>query len=268
MTLYYHFWFVRVPAPHICDELNITSLSDSGNATSHITSGNATSYITYMFIPATSRSNYTEYDSLLAAYFKFSLVFASVCIVLGPLVLLTVLNFGLVHYIRKSRKFLFKEQSRNEETMASNERKVTVMVCVIVAAFTVFNCPSAVLHLLHLTVSSSDLLPNWHPTAVEVSNALITTGKVLNFVLYCLTNKKFRLHAKDLLMCRDCKRRGGICGSYGCTTAIVTCTASQTSDTQLEKRAKREVFEMKNMRNPARNERVPFMANEGGRNIF
>ncbi|VDM75982.1 unnamed protein product [Strongylus vulgaris] len=117
----------------------------------------------------------------------------AVSVVLVPFIVLTLLNTLLVLALKKNTMpmhMLKDSQAHQTLLVARNktERKVTIMVTVIITSFIVCNTPSAILHV-QMFFHEENLTDAMF---FCISNSLVITGKVLNFVLFCMSSDHFR----------------------------------------------------------------------------
>ncbi len=191
LTFYYNFWYIKVPVPTRC-----------GDPTA------AEQLQNFVFVPVTreqeiitprirKRLNLTETSATVTNYVKASVIIGASAIVVGPLIVLIILNAGLIYYVKQSHRAIQLAVSQEQDRQAK-ERKITIMICVIVGSFIILNCPSAALHLWSLMSQ----VPRWHFYAAQVSNSLVITNKAINFILYCLSSENFRKKAWAILCCR------------------------------------------------------------------
>ncbi|EYB99768.1 hypothetical protein Y032_0120g926 [Ancylostoma ceylanicum] len=123
---------------------------------------------------------------------RYLLVLHAVSGVFVPLVVLSLLNVLLVLALKKNTMpvhMLKDSQAQQSLLVARNktERKVTIMVTVIISSFIICNTPGAILYILKKP--NTDLTTRM---LQSISNSLVITGKVLNFVLFCMSSDHFR----------------------------------------------------------------------------
>ncbi len=195
LTFYYNLWYIKLPASQCGDPSAAERLQN------------------FLYVPVVEERvviseklrrqlNITETSSLRINYVKVSMIIGVVVVVIGPLILLTFLNSGLIYYVKQSHKAVKLAESQEQERHAK-ERKITIVVCVIVGSFLILNCPSAILHLWNMV----ETVPTWHSSAAQVSNSLVIMNKVINFILYCLSSQNFRRKAWAILRCSRQKRQ-------------------------------------------------------------
>lgn len=127
-----------------------------------------------------------QYSELGKHFFHVYTVACPIIVVALPLTLLIILNSFLLHLLRVNRRTMTDLGSTNHN-MELNERKVTIMVMVVVLIFFVFNLPSAVIYICTLFVP-----PNHLADYALVSNYIVTLDKSLNLPLYCCSSELFR----------------------------------------------------------------------------
>uniref|UniRef100_A0A7I4YUH0 G_PROTEIN_RECEP_F1_2 domain-containing protein n=1 Tax=Haemonchus contortus TaxID=6289 RepID=A0A7I4YUH0_HAECO len=145
-----------------------------------------------------------------------TLVFIHVAsVVVIPLVICSLLNILLVSALKKNTmptQMLKDSQAQQTLLDARNktERKVTIMVTVIITSFVVCNAPGAILAFL---IQNNLIYRKGLTTALlqVLSNTLVTTAKVLNFLLFCMSSDHFRallrLQLTSVFDCTSVKRR-------------------------------------------------------------
>ncbi|CAJ0589797.1 unnamed protein product [Cylicocyclus nassatus] len=123
----------------------------------------------------------------------------------------TLLNTLLVLALKKNTMpmhMLKDSQAQQSLLVARNktERKVTIMVTVIITSFIICNAPGAI---LFITRKFNENLTN--AMIASISNSLVITGKVLNFVLFCMSSDHFRallrMQLESLFECSSITRR-------------------------------------------------------------
>ncbi|CAI5452165.1 unnamed protein product [Caenorhabditis angaria] len=126
-----------------------------------------------------------------------------ICIVIIPLFVTTILNVLLIMALRKNTMPLrMLNDSQIHKSLiiqrTKNERKVTLMVAVIITCFIVCNTPGAIVFILKEFMPGFDM-SNDNILTQAVCNSLTITGKVLNFLLFCLSSGHFRALLKKRL---------------------------------------------------------------------
>ncbi|PAV58277.1 hypothetical protein WR25_02201 isoform D [Diploscapter pachys] len=191
-----------------------------------------------------------------------------------PMVLLIGLNICLLYFLKHRRQFFesvdireSRRSTKSEEQspcpllerepvarngssrsnlwcrqMSKAERHVTVTVVAIVTAYVFTHLPSMLVYIyVNFIVEEDFLKTEANQTLVFASASVVTMGKVLNFLLYCLSryigyvwttleyyfSKHFRIQMKKKLMCLMCKRteftmimRGDSAGQAGAGTQL------------------------------------------------
>ncbi|KAL8613861.1 hypothetical protein ACOMHN_032851 [Nucella lapillus] len=106
-----------------------------------------------------------------------------------PFLIISVLNTALVRAINRSR-----QQRQQMSTSATREHNLTVMLVAVIVVFLVCQFPTIVDNILVAIVKEAK-----HNKVLEyqvlftVCTFLVTINSSLNFVLYCLFGKKFRM---------------------------------------------------------------------------
>ncbi|KRY93688.1 putative G-protein coupled receptor F59B2.13 [Trichinella pseudospiralis] len=133
--------------------------------------------------------NRTEHP-WLENYVKLSLKLVPNVSITIPLFVLIVFNSLLLYSLNKSRKEA--AQMGNNQHHKAVELRVAMTVAITIAAFLLFQLPSAVLYLWD-AINGSRNRPMWFYTVTTVSNVLVSTGKAVNFIIYCASSKNFRI---------------------------------------------------------------------------
>lgn len=106
-----------------------------------------------------------------------------------PFVVILLLNAALLRAINRSRN-----QRQQMSTTATREHNLTVMLVAVIVVFLVCQFPTIVDNILVAIVGEER-----HDGVVQyqllyiLSTTLVTINSSLNFVLYCLFGKKFRM---------------------------------------------------------------------------
>ncbi|VDP28556.1 unnamed protein product [Soboliphyme baturini] len=119
-------------------------------------------------------------------YVQLSLAVVPYVSVVTPLIMLVILNSLLLRYLHIGRSGITSNGSHSKLV----EFRITLMVVLIIASFIVFQTPSAFLYIWEAV--SSKPYPVWFFTVTTISNLLVSFGKALNFVLYCVISSNFR----------------------------------------------------------------------------
>lgn len=164
-------------------------------------------------LPSCSMPNETVYvlksissdpNSTAFNYLSVSMYLAPTVTVLVPLVIMTVANALIIYFFRLNSNEIVRLGNYNDKHVAK-ERKITIMVLVIVTAFLLCNLPSAVTYVVSFFVKI--------PSITIVTNYLVCLNKALNFFLYCCASKGFRKKCRIIFrhFCHTvwhCGRRG------------------------------------------------------------
>lgn len=150
-------------------------------------------------LPSCKQPNNTVYvlysisneNSPAANFVRTSIYLSPILNVCIPLLIMGTLNGLIIYYLRQNSNQIIRMSSVNEKH-SMKERKVTIMVMIIVSAFIVCNVPSVVVYI----VSLFRKVTFWS----AVTNYLVCLNKALNFLLYCCASKSFRKKCKTLLL--------------------------------------------------------------------
>lgn len=141
------------------------------------------------------------------SYVRISTVANTLLIIVMPIIAVAVLNLSLIYELRRrghhnttvdgyapsSFRRISDATSRHKQ-----QRKVTVTVCAIVTCFTLTQGPSAITFLWELATQTDGATEQFF-TVVSITNALVVTGKVLNFVLFCSSSAHFRRRLAQMI---------------------------------------------------------------------
>uniref|UniRef100_A0A914VMH2 G-protein coupled receptors family 1 profile domain-containing protein n=2 Tax=Plectus sambesii TaxID=2011161 RepID=A0A914VMH2_9BILA len=151
----------------------------------------------------------------MSEYKQVSTIVNILIVILIPLVVLATVNGLLVFCLRRQQKFMFQSTKGDRTGAADNnnivsnpkrqqraQRKVTIMVIVIVSAFTITNLPSAAVHLYELVrmIELDTRQSEIFQTVAVIANSFVITGKTLNFFLFCMSSTHFRLRLVRIIV--------------------------------------------------------------------
>lgn len=131
-------------------------------------------------------------------YYKLVKIAITICpmiIVTIPLILLISFNSLLLYHLRLSRKYVCEFESFPNQRSKDNERQITIMICVIVGTFFVFNFPSAVVFVCSVFEKDAKKIITLVTTSLA-TNYMVTLHKMFNFPLYCCSSSNFRKNLK------------------------------------------------------------------------
>uniref|UniRef100_A0A0M3K614 G_PROTEIN_RECEP_F1_2 domain-containing protein n=1 Tax=Anisakis simplex TaxID=6269 RepID=A0A0M3K614_ANISI len=166
-------------------------------------------------------------------------------VVIIPCILMAILNILLILSLKKhtfpSDMLTVQQRKDNHQiliTKSKTEKKVTIMVVVILTSFTLCNMPGAIMYILVQ-------FTNEQPTAFHkaVANCLAITGKMLNFVIFCMSSSHFRKNLlKRLNSCLLGLRRRSSMRSGGTSFSTITHCNSQHEKSPLAKQSNKNPF--------------------------
>ncbi|EGT58648.1 hypothetical protein CAEBREN_00383 [Caenorhabditis brenneri] len=136
-------------------------------------------------------------------YVRYVVFVHMIFVVIIPMVLSTSLNILLVCALRKnSMPLRMLNDSHVHQSLivqrTRTERKVTAMVTVILSSFIACNVPGSVVFIMKESDDHFDDSRR-HILMQAICNSLAVTGKVLNFLLFCLSSEHFRALLKKRL---------------------------------------------------------------------
>ncbi|CAI2351952.1 unnamed protein product [Caenorhabditis sp. 36 PRJEB53466] len=125
--------------------------------------------------------------------------------VVTPTIGIFIFNMLIVLMLRKSEYFNFRSAESHErssrkfsdlELRQKRDIKVTFTVLAIICCYFVTHIPSVLPFVLELF----GLHPDWVKVyAIPIASSWLITGKVANFVLFCMSSEYFRRRLRDLL---------------------------------------------------------------------
>ncbi|CAI2355025.1 unnamed protein product [Caenorhabditis sp. 36 PRJEB53466] len=150
--------------------------------------------IIHFFHPRTRSAN---------KYARYVVYIHMIFVVIIPMLLSSTLNALLVCALRKnSMPLRMLNDSHVHKSLivqrTRTERKVTAMVTVILSSFIACNAPGAFVFVMKERDEKFDDSRR-HILMQAVCNSLAVTGKVLNFLLFCLSSEHFRALLKKRL---------------------------------------------------------------------
>ncbi|KAI6176400.1 G-PROTEIN-RECEP-F1-2 domain-containing protein [Aphelenchoides bicaudatus] len=137
------------------------------------------------------------HSTLLKHYVRWSMYFNAIGLVLLPTVLIVFSNLLLVKTLNERKAFLRVSTSVKSDSadgkstnqmnsQLKTEQRVTLTVCLIVSSFLITQTPSAIYNLYELFTAQKI------HTIRAIVNLLVSVGKSLNFLLFCLSSPSFR----------------------------------------------------------------------------
>ncbi|XP_064641694.1 FMRFamide receptor-like [Lineus longissimus] len=113
----------------------------------------------------------------------YGIVLYFIFIVVGPLLLLVILNINLMVIIHRSNK----QRSRMAKVSPNSQKAdVNRMLISVISVFIICEAPSVVYQVLWMTNSPQAIL------IMPFTNMLVTLNSSINFFIYCLAGQKFR----------------------------------------------------------------------------
>ncbi|KAI6234648.1 G-PROTEIN-RECEP-F1-2 domain-containing protein [Aphelenchoides fujianensis] len=149
-------------------------------------------------------------------YLSIARFFQSVAGVLLPVTAVAILNVSLIYFLRKREilprtvndskqpEFRFVRYSDIGPLQRQGKRKVTATVLAIVTCFSVSHLPTLGPFIWEHFYPSAAAGSTLHYNTITLLNTLLISGKVLNFVLFCLSSAHFRRRTAVILSARLC----------------------------------------------------------------
>ncbi|KAF8374377.1 hypothetical protein PRIPAC_80806 [Pristionchus pacificus] len=149
--------------------------------------------------PATTASDMNHVPEYLAAIAPTWLIFNSFVVVIVPVAIVITINISLLRIVKRSNKQELVRSASTARPRRSDEQEksMTRAIVAIVTCFSMTQGPSGLLYLaINLGLATSWLSEQTQKSLQELTvytNMLVLTGKMLNFVLFCLTSATFRV---------------------------------------------------------------------------
>ena len=178
-----------------------------------------------------ARTGFEKADLMTNVYYTvgYRIIFFFVAVYLVPLSALIFMNVRIVRTLRKSSRqrfsvFRFHGPRRRIEISSSSfvlgdyfseaARSVTIIAVVIVTVSIACNLAVMVSHLLYAVelcfASDNKPLIYYRRLASNFSNTIVTFDSTINFIIYCVFSRKFRLTLKDMCCCQKKAQRRSI----------------------------------------------------------
>ncbi|CAH1953730.1 unnamed protein product [Acanthoscelides obtectus] len=137
-------------------------------------------------------------------YLNFIYWYSALFFGIIPLVLIATFNCFLIRAVYLSQQLRRVMTNSTENTMFSNERRITIILIGIVISFLVCNTPTSA-HLIyyHFHKVSTPRENNIMRILGNIFNLMLMLNAPCNFLIYCVLSKKFRQTFKKIF----CERR-------------------------------------------------------------
>ena len=171
----------------------------------------------------------------------FSRIYSWLSFVLNaviPFTLLIHMNYVIVKTVRNSRKMFGANDANTgmetrQKTMKSAENQVTIMLLLVTTLFLILLFPTY-FRFIYLVFAKRGTPIEYAKSMLiyQITSKLYTTNSGLNFLLYCISGKKFRNDLKEILCCASTSNRssyenkGGLQSSTSELSSIQIITSS------------------------------------------
>ena len=149
------------------------------------------------------------------------------------------MNYVIVKTVRKSRKMFTenntttgtatnKGMEARQKSMKFAEKQLTIMLLLVTTLFLILLCPTYI-RFIYLSFIQMDTPLKYANSMFffQVSFKLYTTNSGINFLLYCISGKKFRNDLKEILcFCNFLNRSATRCRNRSESNATENCTVS------------------------------------------
>ena len=152
---------------------------------------------------------YTTGGVITKVYSWFSFVLNAII----PFTLLIHMNYVIVKTVQQSRKMfeakgtptgtaIYQGMETRQRTMKSAENQLTIMLLLVTTLFLILLCPTYI-RFIYLIFSEMDTPFKYANTMLffQISFKLYATNSGINFLLYCVSGKKFRTDLKEIICC-------------------------------------------------------------------
>ena len=163
-------------------------------------------------------SGYAIRSLITSVYSWFSFVLNAVI----PFTLLIYMNFVIIKTVRNSRKTFIRDGSTGSEgkkqLMKNAENQLTFMLLMVTTFFLILNFP-AYFRFIYLVFAKRDT-PSLYARLLllgQITGKLYPTNSGINFLLYCISGKKFRSDLKEILYCSSSTNHSGPEGNSSST---------------------------------------------------
>ena len=117
------------------------------------------------------------------------------------------MNYVIVNTVRSSRKMFGANDTNTgmetrQRTMKSAENQLTIMLILVTTLFLILLCPTY-FRFIYLVFAKRDTPIEYAKSMLiyQITSKLYTTNSGVNFLLYCISGKKFRNDLKEILVC-------------------------------------------------------------------
>ena len=120
-----------------------------------------------------------------------------------PVLLLIHMNYIIVKTVKNSGKmFGANGMLKRKETMKSTEKQVTIMLLLVTTLFLILLVPTYI-RFIYVAFAARDTPLEYAKTLLvfQITAKLYKTNSGINFLLYCVSGKKFRNDLKEILSC-------------------------------------------------------------------
>uniref|UniRef100_A0AC35GPP1 G-protein coupled receptors family 1 profile domain-containing protein n=1 Tax=Panagrolaimus sp. PS1159 TaxID=55785 RepID=A0AC35GPP1_9BILA len=128
-------------------------------------------------------------------YIRISTVCNAIFVVFIPIMAVGILNMLLIRQLQTHDRFVSKTGNSNMQMTLScqhrQKRRATITVILISSCFALTQGPSAVMSVWELLIGYSSKDSSLF-VFMSIANALVVTGKTINFMLFCLSSTHFR----------------------------------------------------------------------------
>ena len=117
------------------------------------------------------------------------------------------MNYVIVKTVRSSRKMFTPNDTNTgmktrHNTMKTAENQLTIMLLLVTTLFLILLCPTY-FRFIYLVFAKRDTPYEYAKSMLifQITVQLYSTNSGINFLLYCLSGRKFRNDLKEILCC-------------------------------------------------------------------
>ena len=158
--------------------------------------------VPHLFLPSTVGDNkcvaYSNSSVISRVHSWLSFVLDAVI----PFTLLIHMNFVIVKTVRNSRKmFSATGKDKRQKTMKTTENQLTIMLLLVTTLFLILLGPTY-FRFIYVAFVKRDTPPEFAKSMLvfQITAKLYKTNSGINFMLYCISGKKFRNDLKEIFL--------------------------------------------------------------------
>ncbi|GMS92431.1 hypothetical protein PENTCL1PPCAC_14606, partial [Pristionchus entomophagus] len=146
--------------------------------------------------PSSRKSDMNHIPEWIVPIVPSWMIFNTFLVVIIPVAVVITINIQLLRIVKRSNKqeLVRTASAARPRRSDEQEKSMTRAIVAIVTCFSVTQGPSGLLYLASNVITLTTGTPPIYLMGLMVyTNVLVLTGKMLNFVLFCLTSATFRV---------------------------------------------------------------------------